>query len=140
MDREELIQEIARSHAMCDLPDNWDDQVSLAPQEATWKRATDWLLAEYDRFARFHFAHAGMFAVPRIHPGPERSIDLEWNGVCAVLMNIPEDENENATFAGTMRIGEQTRKEISGQIAVGAPLDWLIFWMMDTAEALEAKS
>jgi hypothetical protein len=85
----DLLAEIDRSREILSWQDDWDDEGSPHFEEATWKRATEFL----ERHARLLLKkHGLLMPTPRILPGPNGSIDLHWEtGRRELLMNIRPD-------------------------------------------------
>ncbi|MBZ5503507.1 MAG: hypothetical protein LAN59_14955 [Acidobacteriia bacterium] len=93
-----LDAEIERAKGILKLQDDWDGEGSRAYSEETFNRAVVFLIKHIGR----GWESCGLPSpIPRIGPGPDGSIDLHWRQPSwELLVNIPADPNEMATFYG----------------------------------------
>ncbi len=119
-----LRRVIEESRALLDLPNNWDDNGSPSIAEATWRRATEFL----ERHARWAWnQHRMAIDPPDITPGPEGSIDLDWdNPRYRMLINIPADPIQLAGFYGDDRGGISIKGKLDTSLLNKGLLDWLV--------------
>jgi hypothetical protein len=93
----ELEEEIKQAKKLLDLGDDWDGQGSACYTRETFNRAIGFLTAHAERLCtRFN----QQLPVPRIGAGPHGSIDIHWKSPWELLVNIPADPNELASFYG----------------------------------------
>ena len=121
-----LAVEIERSRSMLDLPDDWDEAGSPGYAEATWERAVGFLV----RNASWLWRDYGVpIQAPRIRKGPDGSIDLDWRTPGhELLVNVPADPNESATYYGDDGAG---RHQVKGSLDTSAPNQWLLMWLTE---------
>jgi hypothetical protein len=113
----ELVDAIVRSRGMLDWPDNWDGEGSKRYLLATWDRAIHFLYDNSEVIA----------APPIISPAAEGSIDLHWKLPHATLLiNIPEDTSEAATFYGDNDMDQL----VKGNLNTSGDNQWLMLWLM----------
>jgi hypothetical protein len=94
----ELINEIDNSKYLLEFKENWDDEESKGYKENTWVKSiiflvdlTTWIYDQYDK----------KIETPKIYHGNNGSIDILWeNDKYRLLINIPEDNDNPATFYG----------------------------------------
>jgi hypothetical protein len=98
IERQGLEAEIERAKRILDLEDNWDGEGSPGYSEDTFHRAIAFLTTH----AKWLWESCRVrLPVPRIGPGPDGTIDLHWKQPSwELLVNIPADANEPATFYG----------------------------------------
>src|SRR5262245_38892437 len=78
---------IEESRSMLDLEDDWDEAGSPGYDEATWRRAVEFLVQ--NAMLLREECHLRVEA-PRIGKGPDGSIDLDWRlPKRELLVNIP---------------------------------------------------
>ena len=89
---------IEQARRILELSDNWDGEGSPGYSEDTFNRATTFLTTH----ARWLWeSHCVRLPVPMIGPGPDGTVDLHWKEPSReLLVNIPADANEMATFYG----------------------------------------
>ncbi len=117
--RADLSREIERSRRILDFEENWDGEGSPAYKEETWTRAVeftkklvDLLLTDVPPIED----HPEIF-VPEILPGPNGSIDLDWeNERFDLLINIPVEGNL-ADFYGD----DYGENKMKGQVNIEKP-------------------
>ena len=86
---------IKRSEQILQLEDDWDTEGSKGYKEETWKSTIDFLI---DYATRIYKTHRQFIDIPRVHPGSNGSIDIEWDGdEYSLLINIAES-SRIATF------------------------------------------
>lgn len=95
---EELAAEISQARRILELEENWDGEGSTGYSEDTLNRAFAFLSTHVEGL----WGKYGLSSpIPRIAPGPNGSIDLHWKQPSwELLVNIPEDANQVATFYG----------------------------------------
>jgi len=79
------------------LKENWDGEGGKRYNEETLDRA-----AEFIKKLSFYLWRKTqkLISSPNIFPGPDGSIDIHWkNAKFDLLVNIPENPNETATFS-----------------------------------------
>lgn len=80
-----LTDTIEESQWILELEDNWDGNDALSYGKVTWDRASK--LVE-----KIYIDGEIEYQLPRILPGPDRSIDLHWkSSKYEALANIPHD-------------------------------------------------
>ncbi len=93
-----LKAEIEQAKRILELEDDWDGEGSLGYSEDTFNRAITFLTTHVERLWD---TYSIPLPIPRIGPGPDGSIDLHWKQPSwELLVNIPADANEMATFYG----------------------------------------
>lgn len=104
---QELQAEIERSKRILELQDDWDGEGSPGYSEKTFNRAVAFLTTYADGL----WESCRMeLPIPKIGPGPDGSIDLFWKQPhWELLVNIPTDPNEAASFSGEDDEGHQSR-------------------------------
>ncbi len=94
----ELKAEIEQARRILELEDDWDGEGSLGYSEDTFNRATEFLTTYVEGLRDLYGIR---LPIPRISAGPDGSIDLHWKQpTWELLVNIPTDINEMATFYG----------------------------------------
>ncbi len=89
------------------LESDWDGEGGGTYSEATFRRAAS-LLRLYQ--AQLRGSSGSSIPLPSIGPGPDGSIDLFWtNDYGKLLINIPADFGELATYAGTDSMGPKAK-------------------------------
>ena len=79
------------------IKENWDDEGAKGYKKDNWERAT-----EFTKILCFYLwkETQKLIDLPNILPGPDGSIDIHWKTTnFDLLINIPEDPNEPATFS-----------------------------------------
>jgi hypothetical protein len=115
---------ISASRPILELEDDWDGQGSPRYSEATWRRATEFLLRQAN-FARVSLAQE--LPVPKILPGPNASIDLHWKlADFELLLNIPSDAAQPATFYGD----DYRNSCIRGTLDPSEEIRGLVVWLL----------
>ncbi len=110
---------------MLDLQDNWDGEGSPAYVLSAWRRATDFVSGIITQFWEKEGKEA---TPPRILPGPDGSIDLDWRiGDRELLINLPLDVSESVTFFGDVK----GCHPIKGELDLGVPNVWLLAWLTE---------
>lgn len=107
---------------MLDLAADWDEEGAIAYDEATWKRAVRFLCES----AVVLWGETGIVVpAPEIQNGPEGTIDLFWESdEVTLLINIPVNPAEPATYYGSNKRGEDTR----GTVFTDRPNKSLLLW------------
>ena len=119
-----IQQAITTSRSILELEDDWDDQGSPRYAEATWQRATDFLVRQAD-FARASLGRE--LPVPKILPGPKASIDLHWKlAGFELLVNIPSDAAQPTTFYGD----DYRNSCIRGNLNPAEEIRGLVVWLL----------
>lgn len=120
-----LLQTIESSRELLSLPADWDEAGSPPIEEATWRKATEFL----KRHVSLLYAKYGIvLPTPRIAPGPDGSLDFHWKTErCELLLNVPRAD-ELASFYGD-RYGINS---IKGQLDVRAFDPGLFTWLTIT--------
>lgn len=114
---------VEKSRWMLDLRDNWDDEGAPGYAQATWERAVRFLLESALGVWR---AYGIASPAPQIQNGPEGTIDLLWESSdFSLLLNIPVDEVEPASYYGSNARGEEMR----GTLDARQPHEFLLLWM-----------
>jgi hypothetical protein len=114
---------IEESKQLLELQDDWDEEGSLAIEEAVWRRAANFLT----RYARFVWSRFGKkLDAPDITPGPDGSIDLHWNqNEYEMLVNIRRDPTAMAGFYGD----DRGNISIKGTFDPDSLNEGLILWL-----------
>lgn len=95
---EGLKAEIEQAKRILELEDDWDGEGSSGYSEDTFNRAVAFLTTHAEWLWE---SCSKRSPAPRIGPGPDGSIDLHWKQPSwELLVNIPADANEMATFYG----------------------------------------
>ncbi len=94
----ELDREVENSKYILALENDWDDEGSVAYQEATWKKAIQFT----SNYAKWVFDETSrVIPTPKIAPGPNGSIDILWKSPnYRLLINIPDNLKKQASFYG----------------------------------------
>jgi len=126
----ELREAILSSRSMLELKDDFDGYGFQHIEEATWKRAIDFLLHYYEHFRK---EGKSMF-VPDIDPGPHGGVDLFWRNIIKdgekreLLLHVPPDPNEKASFYGS-DFSKPPKYEIKGKTNPPAYHPDLLAWL-----------
>jgi len=106
------------------LPNDWDEAGSPRIEEATWRRACEFLA----RYARWIWDNDGkVIDSPSITSGPDGSIDLHWDHTdYEMLINIPSDANAMAGFYGD----DRGRVSIKGRFDPSRVNEGLLHWLI----------
>lgn len=120
---EEIEEAISDSRSLLDLHDNWDGEGAVGYSAETWERAVHLIR----KFAQLSFHQGYFLARPTITPADSGSIDIHWKDRNReLLINIPADQDEPATYFGRTPTGEDsTRGKIGGEISRLDLVDWL---------------
>lgn len=103
-----LADEIEASRSMLELEEDWDGEGSPGYEEATWRRAVDFLVGNA---SRLNDEYGVAIESPRIRKGPRGSIDLHWRMPDReLLVNIPADHGLPADYYGDDGNGGQQTK------------------------------
>lgn len=103
---------IKRSERILKLKDDWDGEGSKGYTEETWKNAIDFLI---DYATRVYETHRQLIDIPRVSPGPDGSIDIDWEtNEYGLLINIAESGNF-ATYYGDSPNGQKIEGEFNVQ-------------------------
>ncbi len=118
-----IFDAIVSSQRILDLADDWDDEGSMAYNEATWRRATEFVRSH----ALWVWEHLELVVdAPRITPGPEGSIDVHWeDGGRELLVNVPASPTSPITFYGDDKGETQIKGALSGVARDHGLLVWL---------------
>jgi hypothetical protein len=119
-----MIEEaIDRSKEILDYGDDFDGEGSPGYEAATWIRATELLR----RMVRLYVETFGQpVPTPRVMPGPNGSIDIDWTlGDRVLLLNVPRDPNQHAGYFGKTETGITTK----GKLDTGAKYEWVLLWL-----------
>jgi hypothetical protein len=119
-----LREVIEASRSMLDLEDDWDEAGSPGYDEATWRRAVEFLV----RNATLRWDECRLRTdAPRIGKGPDGSIDLDWRlPNRELLVNIPTDPEAPATYYGDDGSGNFSTK---GSLDIARRNHWLLMWL-----------
>ena len=83
---------------MLDLPDDWDGEGSPRYEEATWRRAVEFLLGNA---LRIWEEQGVVVPTPKVRKGPQGSVDLHWRTPTReLLINVPADPDAQADYYG----------------------------------------
>lgn len=123
---QQIKEAVTASHRMVELQENWDRDGGTAISEATWQRATDFVLRISTELCnRFQVSPS----VPDIAPVPDGSVDIDWrfNGH-ELIVNVPADSSANVGYYGDDGSGGHS---IKGKLDLNAPNQWLFFWLTE---------
>jgi len=121
----ELKESIESSKQLLKLGDDWDGEGSLGYSESTLNRAIKFLT---DNAVQFWKDNAVWVSAPEICPGPDGSIDLLWKlADRELLINIPIDENEPASYYGDDSKNNNITK---GKLNLSEKHQWILMWLM----------
>ncbi len=118
-----LADAIRASRYILELEDDWDEEGSPRFNEATWKRATNFVR----QIALSYRQSAGIWIdPPRILPGPKGSIDIHWKtSKRELLINVPENDTVPADYYGS---GSAT-DIIKGKLETSTKNEWILAWL-----------
>lgn len=123
---QDLKAEIEKSKYIIELPDDWDDEGSLKYEEEIYINSIEFLIKSAQEIKdEFDI----IIDTPKILHGPEGSIDVLWkNADYKLLLNIPPDENNIATFYG---YNSNIESEIKGKFNYKSKYYkfGLLFWL-----------
>lgn len=113
---------VEHSRWMLELKNDWDGEGSPGYLEETWRRGVSFLLQNaLSLRERFQL----VIDTPKIHNGPEGSIDIYWNTPNGrLLINIPPESKGSASFYGCNLNGH----EIKGTLSLNSDNNWLLLW------------
>jgi hypothetical protein len=118
-----IANAIQSSLSILDLKEDWDEEGSPGYEEATWRRAAEFVK---DVASAFHRRSGAWVDPPRILPGPDGSIDIHWKtSKRELLINIPDDREEPADYYGC---GDPT-DTIKGKLDTSLPNEWILMWL-----------
>ncbi|MEA2527710.1 MAG: hypothetical protein QOF73_4937, partial [Thermomicrobiales bacterium] len=121
----EVAKRIEASRRILDLEDNWDDEGSIAYDEATWRAAVQIVV---DSANAYWDSTQQVAPVPAISPGPDGSIDVTWRvGRRQVLINVPPAGEGPAVFSGLD--AEDKDRSVEGRIGTDKNQEWLLTWL-----------
>lgn len=120
-----LEKVIKESQKLLQLEDNWDEEGSSGYSEITLNKAVKFLKDN----AINYFKNSGVWVTaPEICPGPDGSIDLLWKlEDRELLINIPVDENQSATYYGDDSKNNNVTK---GKLNLTEKHEWILMWLM----------
>ncbi len=120
---EKIADAIEKAGYILDLQDDWDGEGSHAYKPKTWIRAVTFLF----NYAMFIYKELNqVIDPPNIYHGPDSSIDIYWAYEDKnLLINIPLDEREKATFYGKYSDGD----EVSGKIGTDQFYQGILLWL-----------
>jgi hypothetical protein len=111
------------SRSILELPGNFDGEGTLPYSAATWKRAVDFLEAQWTAF-RKRTGH--IMVLPEFGPGPEGSIDLYWyTDEFRLLVNIPGEGKEQVTVSGNSHGSKRIEYSFDPSKLSLRLIDWL---------------
>lgn len=120
-----LLQEIERSREILRWGDDWDDAGSPAYTKAALNRALSFLM---ENLTQLWLSNRLTIATPKVLPGPNGSIDIHWKlERCELLVNIPADHSQPATFYGDKKSGGV----VNGTIGTWERNEWLFEWLTE---------
>jgi len=81
-----IVEKLQESKKILDLKDDWDGENSIAYLEETWTNATTFLF----NYAKEIYKDINkVIDLPNIYPGPDGSIDIDWETeTYGILINI----------------------------------------------------
>ncbi|MBI3948295.1 MAG: hypothetical protein HY321_20435 [Armatimonadetes bacterium] len=116
---------LEQSRWMLDLDDDWDGEGSPAYSEATWRRAARLALKLAGNY--WDMSHERV-ETPKIHNGPDGSIDLHWDRPkYELLINVPSDPEDAVRFYAR----DTQDQEIEGCLVGTRPNRWLLMWLRE---------
>ncbi len=120
-----LAGEIRASQSLLALEDDWDGEGSPGYDEATWRRAVNFVV---DQALQMWGEHGVVIPTPKIRKGPQGSIDLHWRESShELLVNIPVADDVPADYYGD---DGADGKQIKGSIDLGQQGHDLMQWLM----------
>jgi len=122
----EIEKAIEESRSILDLRDDWDGEGSPGYADEVLDRANEFLIEN----AVHLWTTCGLRVdAPVIGPGPNGSIDIHWRTRDrSLLVNIPADDDEVATFYGDDR-RDPARRTVEGRLDLSAQNHWLLMWL-----------
>ena len=118
-----IHEAIERSRPMLEWADDWDGEGSPGYTGATWERAVDFIIRNA---VRLYEQLGTRILAPVIRPGPGGSIDIDWqSGQRGLLLNVPVDQAEPATFYGRDTSGTT----IEGTLDTSGRNQWMLMWL-----------
>jgi len=119
----ELMAAIQRSRDILELPDNWDDEGASRISEATWERATRFLL---DNALKLWDIQSSRVDAPTISPVSDGSIDIHWkNDRRQLLINVPANKEKLVEFYGD----DRGATVVKGTVRPSESILWLFMWL-----------
>ena len=120
--RMQLRAEVARA-GILELEDNWDGEGSPSYSLDTVDRAIEFAATQ----ARVLRDFARCLPMPEIGAGPDGSIDLHWKLPSReLLVNIPADANEVATYYGDDYKTQKIRGSVNARNLNWGIAEWLM--------------
>lgn len=114
---------IEGSRSILAIEEDWDGEGSLAYDESTWRRATEFIRRITIPFITIY---KKQIDPPKITAGPDGSIDVRWIGKRrTMLLNFPADDNMPPDFFGHDK-GQDTLK---GTLDLASQNHWLLLWL-----------
>ena len=125
--RDLIEEEIQRSRKILDLEEDWDGDGACAYAKETWQKAVFFLRNLIDGLPEYALdIEASEELIPEILPGPNGSIDLEWEADrFDLLINIPKD-GELASYYGD----DYGENQIKGNLNISAPNPAFFFFLL----------
>lgn len=121
-----LYYEIEKSKYILNLEDGWDDDGAISYKKETWIKA---ILFLCDYAQSIYNNLNTIISIPKIYHGPDGSIDLLWeNNDFSLLLNIPDADNNLATFYGETAGEKGVEGEIDLVRGDYSLLPNLIYW------------
>ncbi len=103
-----LAETVRSSRSITQLEANWDGEGSMGCTEETWRRAAMIIVKNSLQVWR---TCRKTVAPPRIMPDLEGGIDIHWeDATYELLLNVPSDRSEPATFFGNNRTNPDAEK------------------------------
>jgi hypothetical protein len=105
----DVVRAVESSRQLLDQPADWDEVGNTPLDEATWCRATTFLLRHAQRL---YDRHGICLPAPHVGLGPDGSIDFHWKtDRRELLLNIPASGG-NATFYGDSLGGNNIKGQV----------------------------
>lgn len=121
----EIKESIKASEQLLNLNDDWDGEGSAGYLASTLNRAVTFLTDNAVKYWKNSFVWV---STPEICPGPDGSIDLLWKlADRELLINIPVDENQPATYYGDDSKNNNITK---GKLNLTEKHEWILMWLM----------
>jgi hypothetical protein len=119
-----IANSINASRSILELQTDWDGQGSVGYAEATWSRATSFVIdvaLAYRRTAKV------WVSPPTITPGPEASIDIHWQWHRReLLLNVPPSTEAAVTYYGHGGADDT----IKGRLDTSLQNEWIFAWLL----------
>jgi hypothetical protein len=118
----DVMRAIDVSRRLLEQPAGWDEAENQPLEEATWLRATEFLLRHA---RRLHERHSICLPAPHIGLGPDGSVDLHWKTERReLLLNVPSGD-QRATFYGDSYGGNTIKGQVDTRILDLGLFTWL---------------